>query len=191
LIKRHCLELRIASRLNWGLLGLRLGSGAGFFAGILILSNFNIIISFALAVNLSIFVLPLALLYRHRRVVHLEARNWLEIVIGLSAGVVLVFVVALYYFWLGFLAILVLAAANTGHNLIETRSSWNQTNVETRRLLRKLTIMIAVMAPLLFFAVLVTKGVLSIIAWAIAYAAFSSVIIAKYINDTRQSRASA
>jgi len=141
--------------------------------------------------NLSIFVLPLALLYRHRRVVRLEARNWLEIVIGLSAGVVLVFVVALYYFWLGFLAILVLAAANTGYSLIEARSSWNQTNVETRRLVRNLTIMIAVMAPLLFFAVLATGGVLSIIAWAIAYAAFSSAIIAKYIKDRRQSRASA
>ena len=155
--------------MNWGLLGLRLGSGAGFFAGILVLSNFNILVSFALAVNLSIFVLPLALLYRHRRVVHLEAKNWLEMVTGLSAGAVLVFVVALYYFWLGFLAIVVLAAANTGYSLI----------------------MIAVMAPLLFFAVLVTKGVLSIIAWAIAYAAFSTVIIAKYINDRRQSRASA
>ena len=177
--------------MNWGLLGLRLGSGAGFFAGILVLSNFNILISFALAVNLSIFVLPLALLYRHRGVVHLEARNWLEMVIGLSAGAFLVFVVALYYFWLGFLAIVVLAAANTGYRLIEARSSWNQTNVETRQLVRNLAIMIAVMAPLLFVAVLVTKGVLSIIAWAIAYAAFSSVIIAKYINDTRQSRASA
>jgi len=183
--------VRIASKLNWGILGLRLGSGAGFFAGILVLSNFNILISFALAVNLSIFVLPLALLYRHRRVVHLEARNWLEMVIGLSAGAVLVFVVALYYFWLGFLAIIVLAATNTGYSLIEGRSSWNQTNVEIRQLIRNLTIMIAGVAPLLFFAALVTKGVLSIIAWAIAYAAFSSLIIAKYINDRRQSRASA
>lgn len=177
--------------MNWGLLGLRLGSGAGFFAGILVLSNFNILISFALAVNLSIFVLPLALLYRHRGVVHLEARNWLEMVIGLSAGAFLVFVVALYYFWLGFLAIVVLAAANTGYRLIEARSSWNQTNVETRQLVRNLAIMIAVMAPLLFVAVLVTKGVLSIIAWAIAYAAFSFVVMAKYIKDRGRSRASA
>ncbi len=177
--------------MNWGLLGLRLGCGAGFFAGILVISNFNILISFALAVNLSIFVLPLVLLYRRRRVVHLEARNWLEIVIGLSAGTVLVFLVALYHFWLGFVAIVVLAAANTGYRLIEARSSWNQTNLEIRQLVRNLTIMIAVMAPLLFFAALVTKGPLSIIAWAIAYAAFSTVIIAKYIKDRRQSRASA
>jgi len=181
----------IASTLNWGSLGLRLGSGAGFFAGILVISNFNILIFFALAVNPSIFALPLALLYRHRRVVRLEARNWLEMVIGLSTGAVLVFLVALYYFWLGFLAILVLGAANTGYSIIEARSSWNQTNFETRQLIRNLTIMIAVMGPLLFVAVLVTKGVLSIIAWAIAYAAFSSVIIAKYIKDWRQSRASA
>jgi hypothetical protein len=177
--------------LSWGLIGLRLGSGVGFFAGILVISNFNILISFALAVNLSIFVLPLVLLYKHRRVVHLEARNWFEMVIGLSAGAVLAFVAALYYFWLSFLAIIVLAVANTGYRLIETRSSWNQTNVETRQLLRNLTIMMAVMAPLIFFAVFVTKGVSSIIAWAIAYAAFSSVIIAKYIKDRRQSRASA
>ena len=177
--------------MNWGLLGLRLGSGAGFFAGILVISNFNILISFAFAVNLSIFVVPLALLYRRRRVVQLGARNWLEMVIGLSAGGVVVFVLALYYFWLGFLAILVLAVANTGYRLIEARSSWNQTNVETRQLIRNLTILIAVMAPLLFFAVFVTKGVLAIIAWAIAYAAFSSVIIVKYIKDRIQSQASA
>jgi hypothetical protein len=45
------------------------------------------------------------------------------------------------------------------------------------------------MAPLLFFGVLVIKGVPAIIGWAIGYAAFSSVIIAKYIKDRRDSRA--
>jgi len=175
--------------LNWGILGFRVGSGAGFFAGILVLSNYSVLIGLALAVNLSIFLLPLALLFKHRRAVRLEAKIWLEMGFGFFAGVAIIFVVALYYFWLSFLAIVVLAAANTGYSLIEARGSWNQTGVETRQLLRNLAIMMAVMAPLLFFAAFVIRGVLSIIGWAIAYAAFSSVIIAKFIRDRRQSRA--
>src|SRR5260370_6050317 len=135
------------------------------------------------------FVLVLEVLLKNRRAVRLEAKIWLEMGFDFFAGVAIIFVVALYYFWLGFLAIVVLAAANTGYSLIEARGSWNQTGVETRQLLRNLTIMIAVMAPLLFFAAFVIGGVLSIIGWAIAYAAFSSVIIAKYIRNRRRSRA--
>jgi hypothetical protein len=174
--------------LNWGILGLRVGSGIGFFAGILVLSSFSILIALAMAVNLSIFVGPSAL-FRRRRAVGLEAKNWLEMAIGFSVGMVLIFVTALYYFWLGFLAIVVVAVASIGYGLIEARGAWNQTSVEIRRLLRDLTIMIAVMAPLLFFAAFVTKGVLSIIAWAIGYAALSSAIIIKFIKDRRHSRA--
>jgi len=175
--------------LNWALLGLRVGSGIGFFAGILVLSNYSILVGLALALNLSIFLVPVMMLFRRRRMVHFEVRNWLEMVVGLSAGTVLIFVVALYYFWLSFLAIVVLAVVNTGHGLIEARGSRNQTSAEIRRLTRNLFIMIAIMAPLLFFAAFIIKGVLSIIGWAIAYAAFSSVIISKYIRDRRQSRA--
>lgn len=175
--------------MNWGLLGLRVGSGIGFFAGILVLSNYSILVGLAMALNLSIFVVPVVMLFRRRRMVHLEVRNWLEMVISLSVGTVLIFLVALYYFWLSFLAIVVLAVVNTGHGFIEARGSRNQTSAEVRRLIRNLIIMIAVMAPLLFFAAFVIKGVLSIIGWAIAYAAFSSVIMAKYIKDKRQSRA--
>src|SRR5947199_5617234 len=97
--------------------------------------------------------------------------------------------VALYYLWLSFLAIVELAVDNTGPALIEEMGSRNQTSAEIRRLTRNLFIMIAIMAPLLFFAAFIIKGVLSIIGWAIAYAAFSSVIISKYIRDRRQSRA--
>jgi len=154
----------------------------------LVFSNFNVLIAFALVLNLAIFVVPLALLFRRRQEARLEAPNWLGMIIGLSVGAVLIFVVALYYFWLGFLAMVVLVAANTGYGLIETRSTRNQTSVEFRRLFRNILVMITVMAPLLFFAVLVIKGVSAIIGWVIAYSAFSSVIIAKYIKDRRQSR---
>src|SRR5207247_9582034 len=97
--------------------------------------------------------------------------------------------VGLCYFLLSFLAIVALAMVHTAYGLMEARGCRHQTSAEIRRLTRTLFLMIAVMAPLLFFAAFIIKGVLSIIGWAIAYAAFSSVIMAKYIRDSRQSRA--
>ncbi len=113
----------------------------------------------------------------------------MEMGVGFSASTIMIFVASLYYFWLGFLAFVTLAVANAIYGLIEAWNTRNQGSVEVHRLLRNLIIMVAVMAPSLFFAVLVIKGVLAIIGWAIAHSAFSSVIIAKYIKDRGRSRA--
>ena len=175
--------------MNWGILGLRVGSGVGFFASILIPSNFYILIDLALALNLSILIVPVALFFKRLRAMRLGVGNLSETVIGFFAGAGVTFIAALYYFWISFLAIAILAAAKALYDLIEVWSIRSQLRVEVRRLFRNLTIMVAVMAPLLVFVVLVGGSILSIIGWAIAYSAFSSLVITKYIKDRKQSQA--
>jgi hypothetical protein len=64
---------------------------------------------------------------------------------------------------MGFLAVAVLAVTNTVYSLIGERSTRKQVSVEVRRLTRIPFMMFCVMAPLLFFGVLVIKGVPAII----------------------------
>jgi hypothetical protein len=171
------------------MLGLRVGSGVGLFASILILSNFYILIDFALVLNLSILIVPVVLLFKRRRVMRLGVRNLSETVIGFFAGAGVTFIATLYYFWISLLAIMILAAAKAAYDVIEVWGTRSQLRVEVRRLFRNLVVMFAVMAPLLVFVVLVVGSILSIMGWAIGYAAFSSLVITKYIKDRRQSRA--
>jgi len=180
--------------LHWVYAGFRLGLIIGFLGGLLAASSFNSLIVLAFAVRASIIALLVALLYRERRAVLLRLRNLWEMLIGFSTGAVVVFIAALYYFWLTFLVMITVGLVSAGYNLFETRGAIKEASIELRHLIRNIYVLIAIMVPLLFFVILVigpdSKGPIPILAWAVAYSVFSLVVLGRFLRERRDLRES-
>lgn len=176
--------------MRWSYQGFKFGLGMGFLGGLLVASSFSPFIVFALVVRGLIIALVAALLYRNRNAAQLRPRNTLELIVGFSFGAVLLFIGALYYFWQVFLALIVAGVIILVYDLIASRSTMSQASVEVRHLIRNTSVIVAVMAPLLLFVILVigptTYGPIPIVGWAIVYSGFMLIVLAKFLEDRRR-----
>jgi hypothetical protein len=176
----------IVRALYWGYTGFRLGLIIGFLGGLVAALSFNYLIVFAFAVPASIIALLLALLYRERRAVRL--RNLWEMLIGFSTGAIVVFIAALYYFLLTFLAIVTIGVVSAGYNFFETRGAMKEASIELRHLIRNIYVLIAIMVPLLFFVILIigpNSSPIPILAWAFAYSLSSLIVLGRFLRERR------